>query len=416
MFRLTPRRLVVLCLSSALWAFSFGLGTPLASLWLEDAAHAGTMPGLEPVAVALGLNKVIGLNTSIYYLGIALASALVPGLMRRRGRGCPAAGMVVSGLTTAALPWSGPLAVWLGLRFLTGVAGALSLIPVETFVNRHSALEQRGRNFGFYAFAVALGWALGNLVGLQLYDHAPRQAFMLGGLAAVLAGINLRLLAWPPEPETVRRDGQAVPLRRNVLSFGSAWCQGFLEGGMVTFLAVYLLKFLEMGETRVSWLTSGIMIGVILFQVPVAWLADRLGRAPVLVACYGATAAGLTILPFCDAASNWLTPALFLVGACSGAFYPLGLAILGERLPEARLARAGAWYLAINCCGSLVGPVVTGAVMDTVGKPAMFLAGEAAVVGVLAVWAFTHFLLTAQGEGSGTDAPRLPARQWRRSA
>jgi len=78
---------------------------------------------------------------------------------------------------------------------------------------------------------------------------------------------------------------------------------------------------------------------------------------------------------------------LFLAGACSGAFYPLGLAILGERLPSLAIPRASAWFLAINCIGSLTGPVLTGITMDLLGKQAIFLAGEGAVLFVIVAWA-----------------------------
>lgn len=383
---LGPRNLAVICLSAAGWAFGFGLGAPLTSLWLRDAAEPETLPGLSAAAGWFGLETVIGINTGIYYLGIALAATLVPGFMRRWGRGCLVAGMTASGLTVAALPWSGSLAVWLLLRLANGVAGAMSLIPLETFVNRHSPPDQRARNFGYYAFSVALGWALGNLIGLQMYSEMPRLALVVGGLVSVLAGAVLWAARdWPAEPPAEPRRHSPLAFRANFLSFGSAWSQGFLEGGMVAFLAMYLL-FLGLADTEVSWLTSAIMIGVILFQVPVAWLADRLGRTAVLLGCYAVTAVGLAFLPWCAAASGWLRFWLFLVGACSGAFYPLGLAILGERLPGARLARANAWYLAINCCGSLVGPVVSGRVMDLWGQPAIFVAGAAAVVFVLFCW------------------------------
>ncbi len=381
---ITARHLAVICLSAAGWAFGFGLGAPLASLWLRDAAPAD-LPGLSAAAV-LGLDTVIGLNTGIYYLGIALAAALVPGAMRRWGRGCLVAGMIVSGLAIAGLPWSGSLAVWLLLRLGNGIAGAMSLIPLETVINRHSPPEQRARNFGFYAFAIALGWAVGNLVGLQMYGTMPRLALALGGLVSVLAGVVLLTCrTWPAEPPAEPRQRSAIAFVPNILSFGSAWSQGFLEGGMVAFLAVYL-EFLGLMDTEVSWLTSGIMIGVILFQVPVAWLADRCGRTVVLVGCYVVTATGLAFLPWCSGESDQLRLWLLLVGACSGAFYPLGLAILGERLPAARLARANAWYLAINCGGSLVGPVISGMAMDRWGKPAIFIVGEGAVLSVLVLW------------------------------
>jgi MFS family permease len=79
----------------------------------------------------------------------------------------------------------------------------------------------------------------------------------------------------------------------------------------------------------------------------------------------------LVLAPF-SLQTSWLSFWLFLVGAFSGAFYPLGLSILGERIPESGLARANARYLAINCLGSLCGPVITGSVMERFGKPGMF--------------------------------------------
>jgi MFS family permease len=364
------RSLLVLCLASAGWAFSFGLGAPLASLWLEDQGYT---------------DSAVGLNTGVYYLGIAVTSALVPWLMRRGGRHCPAAGFVLSGLTVALFPWGGTLAGWTVLRLLNGVGGALSLIPTETCVNRHSPPADRARNFGCYAVAIAGGWALGNLVGLQMYDAAPRLAFAVGGLVT-LAAAPLLWAGLPRPGELDEEPGGRVPLpwRRGLLSFGSAWSQGFLEGSMVSLLPIYLL-FVGLSKEEISWLTSGIMIGVILFQVPVAWLADRLGRTAVLLACYGVVLAGLVALPFCRGEAP-LAVCLFLTGACSGAFYPLGLALLGEQVHAAALSRANAAYLALNCLGSLTGPVVTGVVMDVFGKPAMAAVGVVAVALVLALW------------------------------
>src|SRR5947208_15138565 len=91
----TGKTLLVICLSGLLWAFSFGLGAPLASVWLKTAGHGET---------------IVGLNTGVYYLGIALAAELVPWLMRRLGRGTRVAGMLASAVTVAWSPWAGDLA------------------------------------------------------------------------------------------------------------------------------------------------------------------------------------------------------------------------------------------------------------------------------------------------------------------
>lgn len=367
----SARSLVAVWLASAGWGFGFGLGAPLASLWLRDAGRGAT---------------AIGLNTAVYYLGVALAALAVPVLMRRWGTICPIVGMVLSGLAVGLFPWAHGSAAWYGIRALNGIAGALTIIPLETLVNERSSATHRARNFGLYAFSMAFGWALGNLVGLELYPSAPRQAFLLGGAASVLAGIVFFLIYSPVKPQVTARPVSHAPLdfRHNFLSFGSAWGQGFLEGGMVALLPVYLLS-LGLKEHAIGATLSGIMLGVIAFQVPVAWAADRFGRTAVLLCCYAATMVGLGALGRCGP-GPWLTAWLFVVGACSGAFYPLGLAILGAHLPTSALARANAWYLAINCVGSLIGPAVSGAAMDLFGGEAMFLSAQAAVAGIFFLW------------------------------
>lgn len=365
----SPWKLLVLCLVSCCWAFSFGAGSALASVFLEEAGYSAT---------------VIGVNTGIYYLGIALTSCAVPWIMRRWARGTLLVGMLVSGLTVVAFPWGGTLLGWSVLRGLNGAAAAISLIPLETLVNQASPPGRRSRNFGFYAFAIALGMALGTVTGLSLYPHHHAGAFILGGgLSLVCGTVLLSWLPWVMVAEEAR-DRTPLCFGRNFPSFGSAWSQGFLEGGMVALLPVYLLS-LGFSDVGVGRLMGGLMIGVIAFQVPVAWLADRLGRLRVLAACSVVVAVGLVWLPFCVRTVE-LATALFLVGACSGAFYPLGLAILGERLPSGGLARANAWYLGINCLGSLCGPVLCGRAWDAFGKRAMFAVGEAAVLCVLFGW------------------------------
>src|SRR5437763_1151767 len=97
--------LLVICLATAGWSFAFRVGAPLSSLWL---AHHNCA------------DSITGDNTGVCYLGMALASAAVPWLMRRWGKGCPALGMVGFGLTTAAFPYAASLSGWFLLRLVGG--------------------------------------------------------------------------------------------------------------------------------------------------------------------------------------------------------------------------------------------------------------------------------------------------------
>jgi MFS family permease len=356
----------MLCLASGGWAFGFGLGAPLASLWLRDA-------GCDSL--------VIGLNTSFYYLGVAVTSIAVPCLMRRASRLCVVGGILADAVVIALFPWTNVRAAWFLLRLLGGMATALSIIPMETLVNHNAQPEHRARDFGLYAFGVALGIALGSLIGLPLYPLAPRFAFALGGLITLASAIAA-WIGWPvgqtvqaDEVSQVRPEGPIFGA--NTLSYGTAWVQGLLEGGLITFLSIYLLGQ-GYSEGRVSLLVGGLFAGVILCQVPLAWLADRLGRLYVLLGCHALLMGALLSVRLCPG-TPVLAISLFLLGTCCGALYPLGLALLGERVPPAGLARANAWYLASNCAGSLCGPVLFGWAIEWFGQPSQFLVGTIAV-------------------------------------
>jgi MFS family permease len=367
----SPRTLALLSLASLGWAFSFGLGAPLSSLRMHEAGCGGWL---------------VGLNTSAYYLGVAVAAVFVPCLMRRANRACVAGGMLADALATALFPWCGGVAGWFALRLAAGAGTALSLIPMETLVNHNAPPRRRARHFAVYAACVACGMALGAVAGQEMYPSAPELAFAVGGLVTLLATLVVlwEVPARHEQPEEV--SGAVHPARpANLLGFGTAWAQGFLEGGTLTFLAIYLhgLGYTTEGAGR---LTGVLFVGVIVAQLPVGWLADALGRLRVLVGCHLVILGGLAVVPFCGGAAA-LGAWLFVLGACCGALYPLGLALLGERVGAGGLARANAWYLACNCAGSLSGPALMGLAIDGFGRRALFAAGAAAVLLVLGCWA-----------------------------
>jgi MFS family permease len=383
---LNPPTLLLICATTAGWAFSFGLGSQVVSHWLK--ANGAT-------------ETVIGLAHSFYYFGLAVGSCAVPVLSRRLGpKLCATFGMLGAGATLAVFPWGESEPYWYLLRFLNGWTGAMSLVPLETIVSRDSLPERRTQNFAYYGVALTLGGAIGIGIGLHLYEPGGLLAFFLGSGASVAAG--LLLLAGLQCKRLTDAGNSAITLgwNRNFLSYATAWCQGFLEGGMLAFLSLFLLSQ-GFSESTAGTLMGVMMVGVILFQVPVSWLADRCGKTPTLLVCYGAVALGLIAIPWITN-SLWLALVLFAFGACTGAMYPLGLSMLGDRMPEAGLARAYAWYLAIECIGSQAGAAAMGVARDEWGETAMFVVGLAAVVLVLTAWIGVRLCLR---NGSTTALP-----------
>jgi MFS family permease len=375
MCKATGRNLLAICLATGAWSFNFGLGTQVITHWLKGWLH-----GREDS------NTVIGLNLSTYYLGMALAALAVPWLTKQLGNFCAPAGMILSGVGLIMFPWSGGLTGWFVLRFVIGMSGAMSLVPLETVVSRDAPQELRTRNFSFYAVALTVGGAAGIWAGNHFYSPGDTFVFFLGGLFPVVAGLALARTLAPTGTSALRNPLHGTAAwNRHFLSYGTAWFQGFLEGGMVAFLVLYL-ESLGISQDQAGGLMSVTLVGVILFQVPVAWLADHLGRLPVLLGCYAVVAGGLVLMPVWSP-SIGLVVCLFLLGACAGALYPLALALLGDQPNQAGLDSAFALFLAMECVGNLVGAAVTGQARDTWGEASMFGAGLTALALVMISWA-----------------------------
>ncbi len=365
-----PRGLVLICGCTAAWAFNFGLATQLTSLWLKDLGHSDT---------------IIGLNQGLYYFGLAAVVLLVPWMMRRWRLHCTVAGLGLSGISTILFPYAGSLEGYFILRVICGAAAAVTLIPLETYIGRDAPPEHRSRNFGCYAVSLTIGGGVGIGLGPNLFASLAVWPFWLAGLTVSVAALAfLRYRPTPSAPVEESNQRPALPPARVFLSYGTAWSQGFLEGGMLTFLQLYLFS-LGLSREHTGLMLGASMVGILLFQVPVSWLGDLLGRTGVLLACYGIVAAGLWIMPWL-APGMWLVVWLFLLGGCSGSFYPLGMALLGNHDSEARLAKAYAWYMILEAVGSQMGPPLMGMARDQWGEAAMFVVGEIAVMAVLCTW------------------------------
>jgi len=357
--------LFLLCLPCFCWAFSFGAECPLCSRFLQDRGHG---------------ESAIGLNSGLHFLGIIFGGLVAPPLIARRIRVTIVVGMVLIAPSMLLFREADLLGAGV-LRVLSGFGGAWVMIGLEAWLNQLLPDSCRSRGFAWYAIAISCGFAAGTWTGLTLYRSEPSLAFALAGLAPLLGAIPLRFL----RPVAVPERRSSGPLTIPYLSLGAAIAQGFLEAGFLTLLPVYMTS-LGMTDGYTGGLLAAILVGVLVSQLPLAWLADRWSRSGLLVSMLLLVAVVMLILPWVR--PGWALSALLIVaGIGSGCFYPLGLAILGEKLAPADIPRANAWFIGLNSLGSLVSPPVTGLLMAQVGGRSMFLPGAAvALLVVIGFW------------------------------
>ena len=146
----------------------------------------------------------------------------------------------------------------------------------------------------------------------------------------------------------------------------AALAAGTGETVVFVFLPVYGVEIGVDAKTATLWQTA-FVVGNLVLQLPIGWLADRLPRLGVLLACVLASALAAAILPFAGASPWTVWPLLVIWGGVAFGIYTVGLTMLGQRFAAGDMARANAAFVMIYTFGSLIGPPVSGAAMDVFG-------------------------------------------------
>ncbi len=334
----------------------------------------GLQGGVAIPLVPLGLERAgadkftIGVVTAAWPIGMLLFGPRIPHLAAQLGA-VPL--IVVSVLISAALSvaytlTSGPVA-WFVISFLQGFVGGVPWVVSEIWMNITVEENRRGRVMGFYAMMIAFGMALGPLM-LQVtgvYGPAP---FLTCSVLLLLVAVPL-LPYWRTAPRILhpKDGGFTAVLVGAPLAMFTAFSCGLGEHVAFGFLPVYAVGAGVSPETGALWLSAFVMGNVVL-QWPIGWLADHADRRAVLAGCTAASALLMAGLPFVPAGSLGVIGVIMMWGGISFSIYPVGLALLGQRYRGGDIGRANTAFSLLYIFGGLVGRPLTGAAMDVVGN------------------------------------------------
>ena len=354
--------------------------------------QAGVAMPLVPLALERqGADKfTIGLVAAAWSIGMLAFGTRIPYLAARFGAVPLIVASVVAGatLTVAYTLISGPLA-WFILSLLHGFVGSVPWVVSEIWMNVVVEEGRRGRVMGIYAALVALGMALGPLV-LQLVGvYGPAPFLTCAGLALLVVVPLLPYWKSAPAIEHTADSGFAIVVVAAPLAMFAAFACGLGEQVAFSFLPVYAVGAGVSAENGALWLSAFVMGNVVL-QWPIGWMADHFDRRAVLAGCTFASAVLVGLLPMVSAQAPAVVGVILLWGGISFAIYPVGLALLGQRFGGGDIARANTAFSMLYILGGLIGRPLTGAAMDAVGDPGLgwtlaFFYSSATVVALLAL-------------------------------
>lgn len=346
------RNLVAACAAIVVFGFAMGEMFPLLSLLLERRGFG---------------DDVIGLNAAMSPLGILIFSGFIPLAARRYGsRAVTLAAAIATAFIFLCYKLMPALETWFVLRFVQGITVSTLFVLSEAWVVKYADDGSRGRVVAIYASALSASFGLGPFI-IGVIGIDGWQPFIIGIVVLIAAMVPLAMVREPPQPE--EPEGAASSLRtfapKAPMLLAAVGTFAIFDAATLGLLPVYGVR-LGLDVKTASYGLSVLIMGNIILQFPIGWLADRFDKRAVMTGLAFANALLLLALPLAmGSVAMW--PLLFIIGSCGYGIYTVALAALGERFSGHELVQGSAAFATMWGSGALIGSTLGGGMMAWFG-------------------------------------------------
>jgi MFS family permease len=280
----------------------------------------------------------VGILISLYGVINSLLQPVLGALSDKLGRRklLIQIGLLIMGLSTFSFVFASRFTDLLLLRSLQGIGVALTIPASMAIMATATQKNTRGGSMGVYSAMRMLGFAIGPLIGGSLFDRYGFNLSFYVGTGFILLGF-LMVQIWVKEMPvklSERPVGRVRIFDPQLLSIG------IIGAGIATFIMASDFSMISALENQINIRLdqtaldfgiafSALMVGRLIFQVPLGRWSDRIGRKPLIIG-------GLVLM----------APATFLLGEAASTFQFVGIRVF-QGLASAAIA-APAFALAAD--------------------------------------------------------------------
>ncbi|MBT2370451.1 MFS transporter [Pseudomonas fluorescens] len=341
-----------------IFGLTYGLSAPLIALKLTSAGYSETS---------------VGLNAAMHAVGVFIIAPFLPSLCRRVP---PRTLLFVSLISTLVLlllfPFT-PIVFWFALRLGLGIFAEIILVVTETWLNQVTVEVARAKTIAIYTASLSLGFALGPVI-LAWNSSSDSNAFIAGALITLMAAV---IILFSQLEHTVFAEDKSLSLWRFFqlapLAMAATALNGALEAAGMNLLVLYAMS-LGWVEHQATLLISVLLLGAILLQLPIGWLADRVNRQNLLVVLTLLSTLGALVWPLA-LTQFWLAyTLLFFWGGIFVGIYTVMITLVGQQFKGGELTGVYAAMSIAWGVGALLGPALGGMAMSLSTHGLPFLA------------------------------------------
>ena len=387
------------------WPLFFGIGMLMIGNGLQGTL-LGIRAGLEEFSVL-----TTGIIMSSYYVGLLIGSSQVPKFIGAVGHIRVFAALASLASTTVLIHGVviDPVA-WFVVRAISGFAFAGLYLVVESWLNDAATNETRGTILGAYMVVTFVGMALGQGL-LNVADPNDIQLFIITSILVSLALLPISL-SRRPAPDFTANETIAVATiwKRSPLGILGTMISGLTSAMIFSIGPIFALE-IGLSNASISGFMASFLIGAMIFQMPIAWISDKMDRRKVII-LLGAMSGAISFLLFLVTPSQTLLlfGAMALLGGAAMPIYSQCISHVNDHLLPRQFVAATGTLLFLNGLGAAIGPLLVTGFMDMFGANAfvgllVFGFGSTAIFGIYRAFRFDAVPLEDQG-----DAILMPAR------
>ncbi|MDI7861238.1 MFS transporter [Rhizobiaceae bacterium n13] len=351
---------------------------------------------------------LISIMATGYTLGFTISCVITPKLVQRVGH-VRVFGALITLLTVAILACAMVVdwRAWMVFRGLAGFAIAGSYLIIESWLNERVTNDNRGTIFSVYMVTCLVG-SIGGQYLVPLGDPETTQLFILCGIIFSLA-LFPTALSTAQSPSPIAQANFDLPklYRVSPIAFVGSLLAGALSGTWASLGAVYT-QTIGLTTAEGATLLASVLAGGAIAQMPIGRISDRIDRRQVMIACGGVGVAACTLMALVSSMNIYvISAASFFVGTVLYPIYALNVAHANDRAEPAEYVAISSGIMVLYGLGTVAGPVMGGAVMETTG-PKGLLSFLALIFGFYAAYAAWRMNRRSPDEAPKTDFQSMP--------
>lgn len=350
------------------WRLRLSMAAVIAAATTFGLTYSLTAPLIAMSLMARGHSSLfIGMNAAMHAVGVLLAAPLLPGMAAQLGaRRLTVMALAVSAVLLVLFRLWPLVWLWFPLRIALGAAAEVLFVMSETWTNVLSDERSRGRTMAIYTAALSFGMVLGPILLSEL--GVSNKAFTVG--AAISAGAILFVISpWVRAPaRSVPEPAQPLKyLRLAPVAIATTVLNAGVETAGLSFIALYATG-MGWSEHRAMQLISTLMLGAIVLQLPIGWLADKVDKRRLALTLAWISALTALLWPFALQETRLAFVIVFVWGGLFVGIYTVMLAMVGSRFQGNDLVGVYSVMGLAWGAGALLGPGMAGVAMQGSAK------------------------------------------------